>query len=687
MAAMRSACRIWRENGSDPDTLIRIERVAAREERLAEQLAAWLEPQPENPEIVRMQADMVVRRAQTEQETEERDKSWIDMVTALRNDPSVFDRLIPQTEERVDPRLYHLWNFVTWRIHSSDKRSIESLDAVAPILGPELTRRFGAALIAFAYARTQVGSADSNVFNRLQVTNFDIMALGGMGLAAGTTPNWAADLTPSMAALAARLARVELNGFPTYLVPLAKAHPESVRAVLREDVEAQLIAGDPATHGMLDKLRYADPSLSRLLVPDLARYLEANPVLDVGLLTKVMSAILRAMPVAPQDLLELAEQRAAIAEPVAAANYLLLCFALSGEAAIDLLWTKMASIDPQAQAALCSALLPRLIGDRFLHENGLPATFSPRALEQLLVIAFEGVRPSEDIRRPNGVAFGRDERDEAQDARDAILERLIKFPGEATHAALKRLEAIPGFPIPPHRIRQLTLQHALQDSGLSPWQPGDLISFERHFDRVPTNTADLQLLARRRLEGIAHDLTEGKFAQGDTLQLLENENAVQRWVANELSVRRMAAYTIQRETHVADEKKPDIMLASSSGAELPIEIKVVDKMTVTEMEIALERQLVGQYLRHGSGQHGILLLVHQRARVAGWTLVKGEPPVTFDVVLEHLHTLARVTRERSPAGAQPIVFALDVSKVVSLQLKRDTTRAAKARNKKEKVAK
>ncbi len=202
-----------------------------------------------------------------------------------------------------------------------------------------------------------------------------------------------------------------------------------------------------------------------------------------------------------------------------------------------------------------------------------------------------------------------------------IFDRLIKIPGEATHAALKRLEQIPDFPIRPDWMRIHALRRAEGDAVLPPWAPEDVMTFERTLDHPPITTADLQLLARRRIEDIQHDLINGKFTQGDTLQLLPDENSVQRWIATQFEARQKEAYTVQRETHYADDKEPDITLISRhSGVELPIEIKVADGMSIKELEAALVTQLCGQYLRHAPTRHGILLLVHQQAREVGGCL-------------------------------------------------------------------
>jgi hypothetical protein len=665
MVALRAAHTLWREFGEDADVLEQITQAAATDEAMAGQLALLRNPPPDPPEHVRQMARFEETRRRNEAQAEERDKSWVDLVAELRADPSVFDHLSPQTDESVDSRLFHLWQFLTWRLHSRSRYSIDSLDTVAPIFGPELTQRFAEALIAFAYNRLPV-ALPGDAIERRRVTNFDIMALGGLSLAAATTPNWVQTLSPIQAAQAAQLALIELNGFPDYLVALAATHPQAVRAVLVGAVTGQLAATDPAAHGMLDRLEYADPSLGRLIVDDLVRYLSGHPEIDAVMLEKVTSVLLRAMPFTAEGFQEVVAHRLIEADPITAAHYLLMLFGLEGDAAVDAFQAKMSTLDPPGQATLCCALLPRLVGSRFNREVTPPTALSVARLEQLLILAFEGVRPSEDIERPSGEVYSRELRDEAQDARNLIFDRLLKIPGEATHAALKRLEQIPDFPIRPEWMRVHALRRAEADAELPPWEPEDVLTFERTFDRAPTTTGDLQLLARRRIEDIQHDLIHGKFTQGDTLQLLPDENAVQRWIATQFEARQKEAYTVQRETHYAEEKEPDITLISRhSGVELPIEIKVADGLSIRELEAALVNQLCRQYLRHASTRHGILLVVHQKARKEGWMLEEGKPLVPYEAVVARLRELARTVREQSAMGPQPIVQTFDVSHVVA----------------------
>ncbi len=682
LTALRAAHSLWRQFSNDDALLARLQAAAEGAPDLAAKLALWLSPQPDSPEIIAMTERHKVLSRENEERAAERDKSWITLIEELREDPSVFDQLTPQTEKSVDSRLFHLWQFLSWRTKSRSRHSITSLDSVEPIFGTELTRRFRDALIAFAYAHGPSLEVETGSQQR-SVSNFDIMALAGMSLAAATIPRWAETIDSDRADQAARLAVIELNGFPDYLVPLAKTHPDAVRAVLCKGMLGQLEQADPQAHGMLDRLEYADAVLAELIGADLVAYLETHAEIPAPMLEKIVSVLLRITPLAFPGLDALAKMRVASAgDPDVAAYYLVILFVLEGDTAVDAMRVKMATLDPAGQARLCYTVLPRLFGDRF-HRTATPTPpLSVSRMAELLSLAYEGVRPDEDIRRPSGEVYSPELRDEAQDARNFIFDRIANMPGEATYAALMRLAAIPDFPIRPDVVESVALQQAERDAALTAWQPEDVVAFELEFDRPPRTTADLQSLARRRLEGIEHDLLHGRFAQGDTLQGLVDENSVQRWVADQFEARQANAYTVQRETHHAEEKEPDISLTSRhSGVELPIEIKIVDGMTVPDMEAALETQLCAQYLRHASMRHGILLLIYQKARARGWSLRPGEPLVPFPQVLAHLQALATRIRESSALGPQPIVVAIDVSAVIPLQKKREDARIETARKK------
>ena len=120
------------------------------------------------------------------------------------------------------------------------------------------------------------------------------------------------------------------------------------------------------------------------------------------------------------------------------------------------------------------------------------------------------------------------------------------------------------------------------------------------------------------------------------------------------------SFSIEREPHVAGEKEPDIRVrAKSTDANVAIEIKVVESWTLKDLVEALEVQLCGRYLRAQDGRHGILLLVHRKAR--SWKDTTTGHTLTFPDVLTRLSSRAAIIAGQGYDSPQPEVAWLDVS--------------------------
>lgn len=104
------------------------------------------------------------------------------------------------------------------------------------------------------------------------------------------------------------------------------------------------------------------------------------------------------------------------------------------------------------------------------------------------------------------------------------------------------------------------------------------------------------------------------------------------------------------------------MRTTRADTSLAIEIKVVDDLSVAQLEQALTRQLCGHYLRATAGRHGMLLLVYQHARPSGtWRHPQTGQILTFKEVVTHLEGQARAIRGQAYDAPQPVIGVLDVS--------------------------
>jgi hypothetical protein len=344
------------------------------------------------------------------------------------------------------------------------------------------------------------------------------------------------------------------------------------------------------------------------------------------------------------------------------ALYLAAAFVEDAEKALVVFEQLLDAMSGPEQTLFVQAVLPRVFGGRSVNGVAREIELPLATQERLVVEAFAKIHPDADNDRSNGEVYTPDERDDAEDVRNGLFNRLAKTPGLATFEALGRLKHVPGFPISPERLEEHRFNRAAADAETAPWGSADVRAFETNFDTSPSTSADLQRVGVARLEDIEQHLLHGDFNQGLVVARLPNEVDVQNWFANELRQRQGSSYSLEREPHVAEEKEPDIRLQSRvADARSPIEIKVVESWSLSQLEEALTVQLKGRYLRDRDNRFGILLLVHQKARKLGWK--RGEEFIQFAEVVEHLRALARKIGAADATSPQMTVVGIDVSAI------------------------
>jgi len=669
LLALDAALVIWRDNGRLDDVLDRIRAPAQAYAGTRDYLNAMLSPVPVSDEERRQNEEFAAARAKHEADQVGRDRSWAAFVDELRADPSQLRRLSPPTREKVDGRLFDLWQLLNSASGDGNRYAIDTVSALEPMLGTDLTSAFRDALVSFwRQWRPQLVS-ERAPDKRNTIYTVDCMGITSVSVEAKAAADWPSTLTSAEATRAAQYATLELNGFPSWFAPLAAAWPNEVAGILMGEVRARIaLGGEGLVHGVLQDLVYGPMEAAAAIFDGLLGELQGRPDFSSGLLAPVLDILVRAATTdeSRRQLGELALERVQpSSDPDLAALYLSTAFACNAGLASEALTAKLDALDQTAQTALSVRLLPRLFGEAPFGPRAASTALPFEVLKRLVLIAFRTIRVDEDTTRPSGVVYSPDARDHAQNARSAGFNRLVSTPGRATFATLNEWAELPNFPIHPRQLREQAMMRAANDSEHAPWSPSEPYELEQRFDLAPTNPRDLQEVAVRRFHDVEHDLLHSDFAQGRTVKSLRNEREVQKWIANELRTRQGRAYSVEREPHVADEKEPDIRLrAKASDASLPIEVKVAESWSFRELEIALNDQLGGRYLRAQDGKHGILLLVHQQARPQGWQATDGSF-LTFEQVAAHLNAIAAESAGSAQDAPQAVVVTIDVSSVTA----------------------
>lgn len=663
--AINTALSLWFNEGQQDEALkARIAAVAASDSDMQAAHAEWFAPRVKSAEEIKSEEELAKSMLANEQARAEREKSWVDFVTQMRTDPVKLQQLLPTAPNTVDERVYNLWQLLRQAVRGSSRYAIETVAPIAEIAGQEVATAFAERLYEIWRTWKPTLHSERAPNERNQVSMIDCMCIAGVSIEAASRPNWLAQLTKEEAIRAAEHATLEINGFPIWIGALAATWPAAVEEVLAKEAGGDLDNPTPGVHYQtLEDIYHGSENLARLMSLALWRELQTRTGLNQLALRPLLPILVRGLPeVEKGDLYTLVLHRfQGTDDPQVCALYLGAAYAINAQGATDALVAKLDRLGEAEKTTLVERVLPQIFGSRWGHSEPSAAAVDLATLERLVLLAYRTVRIEDDRDRANKGVYSPDDRDEAQEARSAAFKALVSMPGAATFEAILRLIDTPGFPIPASRLRALAHDRAAEDAEHTAWTAGEVRQLEERFERPPVTGRELQLVALQRLEDLQHDLIHGDFQQGMTLSALPDEPAVQNWLADRLRHVQGAAYSIEREPHVAEEKEPDLRFrAKASDASVATEIKVAESWTLPQLEDALVKQLCGQYLRAQGGREGILLLIHQMPRPKGWGLPDGTF-LNFEAVVERLRASAEKIRKSSLSGPQPEICVVDVS--------------------------
>lgn len=162
------------------------------------------------------------------------------------------------------------------------------------------------------------------------------------------------------------------------------------------------------------------------------------------------------------------------------------------------------------------------------------------------------------------------------------------------------------------RIEFLARERAAASSELIHLTEDDFINLENQLEQMPNDQHSLFAVMINRLNDLQYALSHSDFTDRDILSDVKRESQMQATLAWRLEAMAKSAYSVVRESEVADGKKTDIRLLSACGRhKAVIELKIAENgWRIADFERALEHQLVGQYLRYDGCKSGCLLITY-----------------------------------------------------------------------------
>jgi hypothetical protein len=630
---------LWGKRGSLEDEAVRLQEMLSSDSEFADLAKAFIENAApgEAPAAVQAPSDTSTPLA-------EEFRDWRNWREQILREPS--ESFKPAN---LDSTLLNLYRWLALHESSEPYRDGWGRVAITRAFSAEIADLTSVALRQFWRKAVPEIWSGKTPASRSFVSYTTLLALQGLA-AESENLDWARRLTAEEARLAASLSTHGLNGLPSWTKELAMERGEVVEAVLGEEIEAQLrLAGSESHLPLLQNLGVSDGALKALMAPRLFKCLE-NWLLDFeGERSTQFSA--RNLNIAlgivfegvPEHGCRLAAElcsRRFEDEPESplAIGWLRGLFSYSPDSAVVLLNKVLVTIEekdkrPEVAVKALAGLFGRAGGS--FRERGDKA-LTPSALEALIRLSYEYVKPEGD-RQYDGV-YTPGDRDEAQRARSYFVESLMNTPGLESYRILLDLSRSTLAHMADY-IRLRARGRAAEDSELTPFATSEVVHFDQQFEFSPQSRDELFDVMVDRLEDLNHEILNHDFTDKATLKAIALETEMQRTLALRIEKAARGAYTVTRESEVANANEPDIRLCSVRGDQkATIEVKIADNWTIRELEEALEIQLVGKYLRHDTCRAGCLLLTFHGSK--RWIPAAGVQ-MRFDEVVEFLKTRAR----------------------------------------------
>ena len=233
--------------------------------------------------------------------------------------------------------------------------------------------------------------------------------------------------------------------------------------------------------------------------------------------------------------------------------------------------------------------------------------FTPALLLRLVRLAYKHVRHQDDAHHQ--WSYSPDDRDHAENGRDAVLKALLATTGSAGWAAKLEMAEDPLFSHFKDRAIALAKESsAVEADGVAMTDAG-AVALDQYGEAAPATRDGIFEILRDRLDDI-DELLLRDTSPREAWAGITDEKVLRREIARTLSDSANHLYKVDQEAVTADEKETDIrMRSTASGQQATIELKVGEKpRSAGVLRAALKDQLLKKYMASDECKAGCLLV-------------------------------------------------------------------------------
>lgn len=317
--------------------------------------------------------------------------------------------------------------------------------------------------------------------------------------------------------------------------------------------------------------------------------------------------------------------------------------------------------DAQQQAA--AIFITGLLGGTYTQKTVYNAGKFKTAphLKTLYMLMHKYIELSDDIQRAGKGVYSSTIRDDAQDARDRLLNYLVETPSKENYYALKQISKEHKDSLHKLLLQRRAYEMAERYGDIAPWSARQFKEFHKSKVLPPQTHRQLFELAVQQLKVLKDWVENGNDSPWLTWQKAAEENEVRTLIAGYLNQHKGGHYTIAEEPELANEQRMDIWLANPKiQSPVPIELKLLDKnWSGSKLCERLRNQLVGDYLREETAGCGVFLLVSLN-QTKRWKI--GDDIVSIDGLASALKRYWQTISDQYKGVEEIEVIVIDLKK-------------------------
>jgi hypothetical protein len=621
--ALTLAHRLYLQTDRQPERLAQLKAAVAAHQTLKARLASLSKPPKKDAVWKRMELEnkrwtrkAEAHRARLQKVRLEAPAKLEAQLDTLRNSGFKNPAAVSKSQHYLYDRMRNLEG------NNSSRWSIGNWRDLEPEFGAKTARAFRDGMVQFWRKYMPKLASEGAVQGSTPFA--DLFGLAGLTIEAAEDPTFPWQLTAAEAAVAFRYAMQELNGFPPWFAALSSAHPDVVKSMALTEVSFELQSDN---EGALSQYLIYD--LSRVgdwlwdsIAPDILKLLRTHPPKGIERLQHMVDIVLASnLPDASLAALA-AEKLAAGGDPKQLALWASVWTGVDPDAAIDAVEGHLAAlVDAKKRTVFTMTYVTYLLGGRHRTSRVRKAFQTPAVLRRLYILVHKHVRSSDDVERANKGVYSPGLRDNAQDARERLVNILGEIPGRDAYLALKEISELHPEPNARPWFMLLARNKAEVDSERSPWTAIQVSQFDAEYERTPANHRELFDLAVLRLLDYKHHLEEGNDSTASIVIKADQETVLRNLIGAWCNDRARGRYVIPQELELPDAKRPDLWWTCTAfNGPVPTELKIADKWSGPKLFERLENQLAGDYLRDDASIYGIYLLVWRGVQRKRWQL-------------------------------------------------------------------